>query len=103
VTIIAGEQVARDDARAELERLRALLRARVATVPDAKDVSGSPGLTSKSSDFMSRVSPSAATRPHAAPMPDSSNPWRTNIPVTSCNGAPSASRMPISRVRCDTE
>ncbi|WP_396926036.1 thiamine pyrophosphate-binding protein [Mycolicibacterium sp.] len=49
VTIIAGEQVARDDARPELERLRALLRARVATVPDAKDVSGSPGLGSSSS------------------------------------------------------
>jgi acetolactate synthase-1/2/3 large subunit len=49
VTIIAGEQVARDDARGDLERLRALLRARVATVPDAKDVSGSPGLGSSSS------------------------------------------------------
>jgi acetolactate synthase-1/2/3 large subunit len=49
VTIIAGEQVARDDARIELERLRALLRAQVATVPDAKDVSGSPGLGSSSS------------------------------------------------------
>lgn len=49
VTIIAGEQVARDDARTELERLRALLRAKVATVPDAKDVSGSPGLGSSSS------------------------------------------------------
>ena len=48
VTIIAGEQLARDDARAELERLRTLLRARVATVPDAKDVSGSPGLGSSS-------------------------------------------------------
>lgn len=48
VTIIAGEQVARDGARAELERLRALLRARVATVPDAKDVSGSPGLGASS-------------------------------------------------------
>lgn len=44
VTIIAGEQVARDDARDELEELRAALRAWVATVPDAKDVSGSPGL-----------------------------------------------------------
>jgi acetolactate synthase-1/2/3 large subunit len=33
VTIIAGEQVGRDDARAELEQLRAALRARVATVP----------------------------------------------------------------------
>lgn len=49
VTIIAGEQVARDDARAELEGLRQILRARVATVPDAKDVSGSPGLGASSS------------------------------------------------------
>lgn len=38
VTIIAGDQVVRDDASAELEQLRALLRARVATVPDAKDI-----------------------------------------------------------------
>ncbi|MDR3662135.1 MAG: thiamine pyrophosphate-binding protein, partial [Mycobacterium sp.] len=44
VTIVAGEQVARDDARRELEELRSVLRAWVATVPDAKDVSGSPGL-----------------------------------------------------------
>jgi acetolactate synthase I/II/III large subunit len=44
ITIIAGAQVARDDARAELEQLRAAIGARVATVPDAKDVSGSPGL-----------------------------------------------------------
>ena len=48
VTIIAGEQVARDDARAELEQLRAVLRARVATVPDAKDAAGTPGLGSSS-------------------------------------------------------
>ena len=48
VTIIAGEQVARDDARPELEQLRALLRARVATVPDAKDVAGTPGFGSSS-------------------------------------------------------
>lgn len=48
VTIIAGEQVARDDARAELEGLRAMLRARIATVPDAKDVAGTPGLGSSS-------------------------------------------------------
>lgn len=39
VTILAGEQVARANARAELERLRATLGARLATVPDAKDVS----------------------------------------------------------------
>ncbi|MDT5351196.1 MAG: acetolactate synthase large subunit [Mycobacterium sp.] len=48
VTIIVGEQVARDNARAELEALRAVLRARVATVPDAKDVAGTPGLGSSS-------------------------------------------------------
>jgi acetolactate synthase I/II/III large subunit len=48
VTIIVGEQVARDDARAELEQLRALLRARVATVPDAKDGAGTPGFGSSS-------------------------------------------------------
>ena len=48
ITIIAGEQVARDDARAELAQLRARLRARVATVPDAKDVAGTPGLGSSS-------------------------------------------------------
>ena len=48
VTIIAGEQVARDDARVALEILRATLRARIATVPDAKDVAGTPGLGSSS-------------------------------------------------------
>jgi acetolactate synthase I/II/III large subunit len=49
VTIIAGEQVARDDARDELEALRAQLRAQVACVPDAKDVAGTPGRGSSSS------------------------------------------------------
>jgi len=48
VTIIAGEQVARDDARAELAQLRSMLRARIAVVPDAKDVAGTPGLGSSS-------------------------------------------------------
>jgi acetolactate synthase-1/2/3 large subunit len=48
ITIIAGEQVARDDARVELERLRAMLRARVACVPDAKDAAGTPGMGSSS-------------------------------------------------------
>ena len=48
VTIIAGEQVARDDARAELSALRAVLRARVACVPDAKDAAGTPGLGASS-------------------------------------------------------
>lgn len=48
VTIIAGDQVARDDARAELAQLRSMVRARVATAPDAKDVAGTPGLGSSS-------------------------------------------------------
>ncbi len=43
VTIIAGEQVVRDAATAELASLRAALRARVACVPDAKDAAGTPG------------------------------------------------------------
>src|ERR1700749_67276 len=48
ITIIAGEQVARDDARSELEELRARLRAQVACGPDAKDVAGTPGSGSSS-------------------------------------------------------
>lgn len=48
ITIIAGEQVARDNARSELEELRAILRAQVACVPDAKDVAGTPGFGSSS-------------------------------------------------------
>jgi len=44
ITIIAGDQVVRDDARAELETLRAVLQARVATVPDAKDAAGAETL-----------------------------------------------------------
>ncbi|WP_396921953.1 thiamine pyrophosphate-binding protein [Mycolicibacterium sp.] len=55
ITVIAGEQVARDDARCELERLRATLRARVATVPDAKDVAGTPGFGSSSALGVSGV------------------------------------------------
>ncbi len=48
VTIIAGQQVARDDARAELEQLGALLDARIATTPDAKDVvAGTPSNASR--------------------------------------------------------
>jgi acetolactate synthase I/II/III large subunit len=43
VMIIVGDQVARDDARVELERLRAVLQARVATEPDAKDVVATSG------------------------------------------------------------
>lgn len=45
VTIIVGEQVARDDARAELETLRTALGAQVATVPDAKDAGTGTAVT----------------------------------------------------------
>jgi acetolactate synthase I/II/III large subunit len=55
ITIIAGEQVARDDARAELEQLRAMVRARIATVPDAIDVAGTPGMGSSSALGVSGV------------------------------------------------
>jgi acetolactate synthase-1/2/3 large subunit len=55
ITIIAGEQVARDDARVELEQLRAILRATIATVPDAKDVAGTPGMGSASALGVSGV------------------------------------------------
>lgn len=48
VTILAGEQVARDDARDELERVRALLNASTAVTPDAKDVTGTTGLGAES-------------------------------------------------------
>ncbi len=37
VTLIVGDQVARDDARPAVERLRAALGARIAAAPDAKD------------------------------------------------------------------
>lgn len=48
VTIVVGSQVIHDDARAELEQLRAVLRARVAVTPDAKDAAGTPGMGSSS-------------------------------------------------------
>lgn len=48
VTILAGEQIARDDAREELELVRSLLDASTAVTPDAKDVTGTTGLGSES-------------------------------------------------------
>lgn len=43
IAIVAGEQVARDDARAALEHVRSALGATIATVPDAKDAAVPPG------------------------------------------------------------
>ena len=45
----------------------------------------------------------AEAKPIATPMPVSHSPWRTNIAVRAWRCAPSAMRMPISRVRCETE
>jgi acetolactate synthase-1/2/3 large subunit len=45
VTIVAGEQVARDGAREQLRRLGRVLNAYVATVPDAKDVANTTLVT----------------------------------------------------------
>ena len=64
---------------------------------------GSTGLTLKRIADISRMVTRATIKPHATPMPVSHNPWRTNKAVKVCLYAPSAMRMPISRVRCDTE
>ena len=45
VTILAGDQVVRDGAQAELETLRATLNAAIAVVPDAKDAAVAPDTT----------------------------------------------------------
>ena len=60
VVIIAGDQVARDDARAELEQLRAVLQARVTTVPEAKDVVAVPSLALGVTGVMGHPAVSAA-------------------------------------------
>ena len=66
-------------------------------------MSGSIGLTSNSSDPINRISATAAARPQAIPIAARPEPQRTNMRVNSVRCAPSAMRMPISRVRCDTE
>jgi hypothetical protein len=47
--------------------------------------------------------PNAAVSPIAMPTPANVRPCATNMRVTACACGPSAIRMPISRVRCDTE
>ena len=53
--------------------------------------------------MLGAVSANAALNPHTAPIPVIASACRTNIPVTPRMGAPSASRIPISRDRCATE
>ncbi len=65
-------------------------------------VTGSSGLMPNSSDFIDWVSTAAAHSPTATPTPVSTSADRTNIHLSSLFCAPSASRIPISRVLCDT-
>jgi hypothetical protein len=58
------------------------------------------GATSNSRDDSRRVTTNAAARPHAIPTIASRRPYPTNARVTSRTCAPSAIRIPISRVRC---
>ena len=51
---------------------------------------------------MRRMSAAAAPRPIAMPTPVSTSAERTNIHTSSLFFAPSAMRIPISRVRCET-
>jgi hypothetical protein len=66
------------------------------------NVAGSVALTPYSSPARTRVSPTAHTMPAAMPATASAAPWRTTSCSTSRRCAPSAIRMPISRVRCAT-
>ena len=77
--------------------------AKVNTIGTQKYVTGSSGLTSNNSADMSRVADTATARPHTTPIPVNANPCFTNMSWTAPGSAPSAMRIPISRVRCDTE
>src|SRR5580698_7212035 len=66
-------------------------------------VTGSNGLTPKSSVCISRVSSNAAADPIATPSTANLTPCPTIIPSTSRSSAPRAMRIPISFVRCVTE
>jgi hypothetical protein len=65
--------------------------------------SGSFAVTPNRNDVISRASPNAAARPITTPTSDSAMPWKTTMRRTCAAGAPRASRMPISCVRCSTE
>src|SRR5438128_1640144 len=66
-------------------------------------VSGSVVLTRYTSDASTRVPARAPARPTATPASARRRPDPTTIRCTSDESAPSAIRMPISRVRCATE
>ena len=66
-------------------------------------VIGSFGPTWNSNPRRSRVAGIAASRPAASPNPTIRRFWPTTIPTICPGCAPSATRMPNSRDRCDTE
>ena len=66
-------------------------------------VIGSTGLTLNSSDDIRRMLANAASSPHAAADPRQPQSIAHEHRSDGCRCAPSAMRMPISRVRCDTE
>jgi hypothetical protein len=68
----------------------------------ATNVSGSVGWTPKSSDAITRVTAAGATSPRKIPSPAIRMPWPRIIANTFAGWAPSAIRMPNSRVRCAT-
>ncbi len=83
---------------------------KVATIPAtssakaaAAKVSGSNGLTPWRKNARLRVTPRAMATPSSTPSSARMVPWRITIETTSPYWAPSAIRMPISWVRCETE
>lgn len=62
-------------------------------------VTGSCGVTPYSSPWRTRPPNHDANRPVAMPAMAGQIPWRTTMPTTSLEAAPSAMRMPISLVR----
>src|SRR5262245_51046616 len=83
-------------------QLAAIATAASASAAIAK-TAGSVGLTPKSSDLSVRVTANAPTRPSATPPPARRTPSPTISRRTASAGAPSASRIPISRLRRATE
>ena len=82
----------------------AAARATSASSPaTAPRVTGSLGFTPKSSPPITRVTASAPMRPSTTPANDSASVRRSTMRATSRPRAPSATRIPISRVRSATE
>src|SRR5688572_349061 len=93
----AGTPAAR---RAGIQLAASTASTSMVTMPNS--VSGSVGSTPYSSERSTRVVAKAPARPHTIPATASANPWPTTSLTTSRRVAPSATRTPISTVRCAT-